>query len=128
VDTGPLVAILDAGDASHARCTAFMARDRRRLVTTWPVVTQAMYLLETPSVQTALLARIVSGTLDIADILGQTDRMASLMPQYQDMPMDFADASQVAVAERKGTDTIFTLDDDFRMYRLSGRRAFRVVP
>lgn len=128
VDTGPLVAILDAGDASHARCTEFMTRERSRLVTTWPVVAEAMYLLGTLAGQIALLARIESGALEIADILDRVNRMASLMTKYQDVPMDFADASQVAVAEREGMDTIFTLDDDFRVYRLGGRRAFHVVP
>lgn len=128
VDTGPLVAILDAGDASHARCTEYMTRERSRLVTTWPVVTEAMYLLGMLAAQAALLARITSGTLEIADILDQAERMASLMTKYQNVPMDLADASQVAVAEREGLDTIFTLDDDFLAYRLGGRRAFRVVP
>lgn len=106
-----------------------MTGERSRLVTTWPVVTEAMYLLGAGlTAQKALLAMVGSGALEIADILDRVDRMAALMTKYQDVPMDFADASQVAVAEREGMDTIFTLDDDFRVYRLGGRRAFHVVP
>ena len=129
IDTGPLVAIIDAGDAAHQRCLQFMTNERWRLVTTWPVVTEAMYLLGASlPAQSTLLAMVGSSTVEIADILDQVDRLASLMTKYQDVPMDFADASQVAVAERESLDTIFTLDDDFRVYRLGGRRAFRVVP
>jgi hypothetical protein len=106
-----------------------MTNERWRLVTTWPVVTEAMYLLGASlPAQSTLLAMVGSSTVEIADILDQVDRIASLMTKYQDVPMDFADASQVAVAERESLDTIFTLDDDFRVYRLGGRRAFRVVP
>jgi predicted nucleic acid-binding protein len=39
-----------------------------------------------------------------------------------------ADATLVALAEERGLTRIFTLDDDFRVYRLEGRRWFEVVP
>ena len=56
------------------------------------------------------------------------ERMRTLMEQYRDVPMDLADASLVAVAEERGLDTIFTLDSDFRIYRLPRGRSFTVVP
>lgn len=129
VDIGPLVAILDAGDASHRRCLEFLTKERWRLVTTWPVVTEALHLLRASlAAQKTLLAMVESSAVEVTDILDRVDRMAALMTKYRDVPMDFADASQVAVAEREGLNTIFTLDDDFRAYRLGGRRAFRIVP
>jgi predicted nucleic acid-binding protein len=42
--------------------------------------------------------------------------------------MDLADASLVAVAESLGLHRIFTLDSDFRVYRINGSIAFEVVP
>jgi predicted nucleic acid-binding protein len=42
--------------------------------------------------------------------------------------MDFADASLVVVAEERGLDRIFTLDSEFRIYRLARGRAFTIIP
>jgi uncharacterized protein len=55
-------------------------------------------------------------------------RMAALMKQYQDTPMDLADASLVALAEELETSDIFTLDRDFYVYRLANGQALRCVP
>lgn len=54
--------------------------------------------------------------------------MKVLMEKYSDTPMDLADASLVAAAESQGLHRIFTLDDDFRVYRIKGTTAFEVVP
>ena len=50
------------------------------------------------------------------------------MHRYADRPMDLADATLVALAEERAITRIFTLDDDFHIYRLKGRRRFDVVP
>lgn len=55
-------------------------------------------------------------------------RMADLMEQYRNVPMDLADASLVASAEALGLSLVFTLDRDFHIYRIGGTRAFQVVP
>jgi predicted nucleic acid-binding protein len=55
-------------------------------------------------------------------------RMPALMQQYRDLPMDLADASLVALAEEQRLVEVFTLDRDFRVYRLPDGRAFRVLP
>jgi hypothetical protein len=55
-------------------------------------------------------------------------RMEELMDQYRDHPMDFADASLVALAERLSLNRIFTLDfNDFSTYRIKGSRAFTIL-
>ena len=56
------------------------------------------------------------------------ERTAALMKQYQDVPMALADATLVALAEQLQVDAIFTFDSDFKVYRLNGRRAFKLVP
>jgi hypothetical protein len=55
-------------------------------------------------------------------------RMETLMIQYQDVPMDLADASLVAMAEVLNQRQIFTLDSDFYIYRRYGNQPFEVVP
>lgn len=48
---------------------------------------------------------------------------------HADLPMDYADATLVVLAEEIGTDVIFTTDRrDFQVYRIRGRKRFRVVP
>lgn len=51
------------------------------------------------------------------------------MSKYHDLPMDFADATLVAVAEAENISTIFTLDHkDFKVYRTKHGRHFKLLP
>ncbi len=56
------------------------------------------------------------------------ERIRALMQQYQDAPMDLADASLVAAAERLQLRRIFTVDRHFYAYRIDGKYPFDVVP
>lgn len=129
VDTGPLVALLDEGDVVHRRIVKAMRRIREPLLTTWPVVTEAIYMLgDLHQAQDALLSKIEVGDLAIADLTAaDAPAMRRLMAKYGDLPMDFADASLVRVAERDGLDRVFTLDRDFRVYRRDGG-VFQIIP
>jgi predicted nucleic acid-binding protein len=131
-DAGPLIALIDRGEADHARCVAALARITLPLVTTWPAFTEAMDLLGEAggwAGQRALWTMIERADLQIAELSATTfGRMRALMEQYRDLPMDLADASLVALAEERGVDRIFTLDSDFRVYRLPRRRAFTIIP
>jgi len=51
------------------------------------------------------------------------------MERYRNVPMDFADATLVALAEELETDRIFTLDRrGFSVYRMNQRKPFRIIP
>jgi predicted nucleic acid-binding protein len=51
------------------------------------------------------------------------------MKQYRDLPMDLADASLVALAEKYGVSKVFTLDHkDFSIYRFKGKTRFKLMP
>ena len=58
----------------------------------------------------------------------EADRMAELMLGYQDTPMDLADSSLIAVAESRSIRRVFTLDEEFYIYRLADGTALEVVP
>lgn len=131
IDTGPLVALIDAGDADHEGCVAAAKQVRGDLVTTWPVITEAMYLLaHAPAGQDALLGKVESRELIIAAVSADDiPGVRALMRKYRDQPMDFADASLVRIAEREGIAEAFTLDRrDFSIYRLPRARRFRIIP
>ena len=79
--------------------------------------------------QNALWRLVQQSLLNIHPYNGQElARMQSLMTQYQDTPMDLGDASLVVAAEELGESKVFTLDQDFYVYRLSGGQGFEVVP
>ncbi len=102
------------------------------MLTTWPCLTEAMYLLHRAGgypAQAALWTLRTTGRLLLHDLtFADVDRMALLMHQYRDTPMDLADASLVAVADSLRLQRIFTLDRDFYVYRLASGAALEVVP
>jgi len=56
-------------------------------------------------------------------------RSRELVSQYSDLPMDYADATLVVLAEELNTSLVFTTDRrDFAVYRIKGRRRFEIVP
>ena len=101
------------------------------LLTTWPAFTEAMYLLGDAAgwkAQRALWG-MASEDLQVVDLDSPSvERARALMEKYADVPMSLADASLVALAERRGIARVFTLDSDFGIYRFRGRKAFELVP
>ncbi|CAN5728037.1 PIN domain-containing protein [soil metagenome] len=133
VDTGPLVALLDKGQGkSHTVCLEASEELIGPMLTTWPCFTEAMYLLGRLrgwGGQQSLWQLWETGVLLIHEAVpAERERMKALMETYQDTPMDLADASLVAAAERLGLSRIFTLDSDFYVYRINDRESFSVVP
>ena len=100
------------------------------LVTTWPVLSEAFYFLDRPLHRALLWDTVMNGGVQLADISPREfSRIRTLMDQYADLPMDFADASLVALAERLKVRRVFTLDRrDFHVYRPRHVRSFEVFP
>jgi predicted nucleic acid-binding protein len=132
-DAGPLFALVDPrqGDL-HDRCKRALPSLPSPLITTWPSFTEAMYLAHRSGgwPMQNLLWKFVSNSALLLYDLGarETERIRVLMEQYQDTPMDLADASLVAVAEQLDQARVFTLDHHFRVYRLKGQTPFDLVP
>jgi predicted nucleic acid-binding protein len=131
VDAGPLVAVLDRSDPHHAVCLETLQTIRDPLVTVWPAMTEAMYLLRFSwDAQAALWEMLETNavgllSLDRADI----SRIKELMRKYRDLPMDLADATLVRVAEREKLRRIFTTDRrDFEVYRPARMGRFSILP
>jgi len=131
VDTGPLVALIHQDDNEHRLCKDTFLTFSEPLGTVWPVLTEALYLLNFSwEAQNALWEMIQPGAVEIL-LLGTDDvaRMRDLMRKYRDLPMDLADAALVRVAERERLRRIFTLDRrDFQIYRPSRIGRFAVLP
>jgi predicted nucleic acid-binding protein len=131
IDAGPLVALLDRSDRHHHSVVEALKKIHDPLVTVWPAIVEAMYLLGYSwDAQRALWEALETGTVSLLP-LGEADvpRMKSLMAKYRDLPMDMADAALVRVAEREGLRHILTLDrQDFSVYRPARKGHFTILP
>ena len=131
VDAGPLVALIDRGDAHHGRCVNALKEIRDPLFTVWPAVTEAMFLVrDSWPAQAALLEMLESRVLELLPLDDDdVPRMTELMAKYRDLPMDLADAALVRAAERERIRHVFTLDQrDFRVYRPAGLGRLGLIP
>jgi predicted nucleic acid-binding protein len=131
-DTGPLVGLVDKNDPHHQEATAALKRLRKvPLLTTWPCLTEAMYLLYQAARypgQEALWRFVESGALQVhSPGEGDWRRMRELMAVFQDAPMDMADASVIAAAEALNLTRVFTYDRHFFAYRLANGDVLEVV-
>lgn len=131
VDTGPLVAYLDAGDPGHTRVVPRWDTFTGRLVTTSAVITETMHFVAPSPRGPRHLAELVAGSaMEVYDLTRPPElyEAAVLMEKYADTPMDFADATLVLVAEALEIRDVFTLDyRGFSVYRTRTGRALRLV-
>ena len=132
LDTGPLVAVLNANDPEHDRCRQALADFRGQLWSTVAVITEAMYLVRKHPLGARTIAEFVAaGRLRIEDCagLGKLDLAVGLIEKYADTPMDFADATLVVLAHERKTRDICTLDRrGFTVYRTLDSQRFTVFP
>ncbi len=130
-DTGVFVALLDKSEKNHERCVAFLKEFKGKLFTTEPVLTETLYLLG-PSIkaQRACIDFLLKGGATLIPQSKESlSRASALMEKYEDIPMDFADATLVSLAEEIDVVEIFTLDRrGFSTYRIRGKTAFKIWP
>jgi uncharacterized protein len=131
VDTGPIVAILSASDEHHEACTAELRKIKGPLLTCWPVITEAAWLLRVHPQAVRLLLSSFNGllfelaSLEEADLPG----VAAILAKYGNLGIQLADASLAHLASREGIETIFTLDRrDFSVLRPARGKKFRIIP
>jgi predicted nucleic acid-binding protein len=131
IDTGPLVALMVERDPEHQACAAMLAQLRPPLLTCWPVLTEAAWLLRRyPHGLARLFEAIESGMIALLDIEATAiPVIAKFLRRYESIGAQLADACLVHLAEREGIGSIFTLDRrDFSVYRLKGNRALMLLP
>ena len=131
IDTGPMVALYSEDDPHHKRCSESLSQFGPPLLTCWPVVTEAAWLLrKRPDGLRKIFEGFASGffallPLDTADLAV----VAAVMHRYEDARLQFADACLVHLAEREDIRTVFTTDRrDFSIIRLKRNRTLRLIP
>ena len=93
------------------------------------MLTEACFLLRDLSGgPAAVLELLTRGTTKIDyRVEAEAGRLAKLMSRYAEVPMSLADACLVRMVEQQSDATVFTLDRDFRIYRVHGRRVIPVI-
>jgi hypothetical protein len=131
LDTGALVSLLDRSQPRHVAFAECFEAWSGEVVTTEAVLTEAIHLLaRVRGGPEACLDFVLSdGAVLIPASSASSRRARTLIGQYRDLPMDYADATLVALAEDIGTNLVFTTDQrDFSIYRIGGRQEFTLLP
>lgn len=130
LDTGALVGLLDRSQSVHQVCVKFYSSWHGPVVTSEAVMTEATHLLShVRNGAAACLDFVLSGgAVLVPSTEASLKRCRVLIEKYADLPIDFADATLIVLAEELNTDLVFTFDSDFRVYRLRGRKHFRILP
>lgn len=124
IDSGPIVALFDAGDNFHKPVKKFLQSYNGSLLTTWAVLTEVLYLLSfSIHAQQDVLEWIHRGSLSLKDISTHDIKyIKERMLKYGNIPIDLADASLMCISEKERIKHIISIDSDFSIYRtLNGK-------
>lgn len=131
VDTGPLVALLDARDRLHPRALSELDRLTGPLWLGLPTLTESCFLLGS-----AHLRRRLSSLLDreVMQLVGPKDndvttrRSMKWLDRYAEHSPDFADAFLVCWAESEPSLAVWTFDREFStIWRTLGGKKVRLA-
>jgi predicted nucleic acid-binding protein len=131
IDTGPLVAALDATDPDHERCAELLQVTSEPRIVPVCVLVEAEHLLRPwPHAFAALLSDFERGALALLDLpVPWLLRAGELIRNYHDLPLGFVDATVIAAAEMLAEEKIATLDHrHFTVVRPAHTEAFELLP
>lgn len=129
LDTGPLVALLNRRERSHAQVKAILDQLPAPLFTVEPVLTEAMFLLRgVRGAPDKVLHLVRDGLLRLPmTVEAEAGALAQLVARYANVPMSLADACLVRLVELMPDASVLTLDADFRVYRAKRNRVIQLV-
>jgi predicted nucleic acid-binding protein len=125
------VAIVSPDDQYHELRVKTLETLPGPVLTCWPVITEAAWLLrEFPLGFERLLRSINEGFLEILPVAGkESESVVQVMKKYASLQAQFADAMLVYLANRENIETILTLDRrDFSVYRSARKKPFGLLP
>ncbi len=132
LDSGPLVGLLDRRDQWHDRVPDTWRAVAARCITTEAVVVEATHIVGKRTGDYARVLELLVAT-DIAVFALHRplhEACIHLMHRYAAVPMDYADATLVALADRLRIRQVFTFDRrGFRQYQGATSRApLSIIP
>jgi len=117
--------------AGHQVCVETLTQIAPPMLTCWPVITEAVWLLRrSPAAVQRLLGAFDTGLLKMLPLdASAVPAIAVLLDRYRTLGAQLADCALLHLAEREKSDTVFTLDRrDFSVYRVGRNRALKIIP
>lgn len=131
VDTGPLVALLDADDRLHQRALEELDRLTGPLWLGLPALTEACFLLGSAHLRRRLSALLEREVVQLAAPKNgevTTRRSMKWLERYAEHSPDFADAFLVCWAESDASLSVWTFDREFSaVWRSLGGKKVRLA-
>lgn len=122
LDTSALFALLNRKDPDHERVTSALLADAGPYLVPSGILAEIAYLTERrlgPRALKALLQDLEAGALALECGNEDLPRIRELVARYADLPLGFADAAVIAVAERSGG-RVLSLDRHFHVVAREG--------
>lgn len=132
LDTGFLLAVLDADDELHPACTAALLAEPQPLLP--DVVLPELAFMVLRELGYPVLARFLQSIIRGELALERTtdddlSRTVEILDKYADSRIDFVDCVIAAMAERLAVETILTVDRrHFRLFRPRHCTHFDILP
>src|SRR5262245_43947983 len=113
LDTGVVVALVNAADPDHVRCLDAWRDVRAQLITVEGVLVEAVHLLRRARGGPAAAINLIldAGARFLPATEPRLRRAATLLETYRNVPMDLVDALLVVAAEELKITDILTLDE-----------------
>jgi predicted nucleic acid-binding protein len=125
MDTGPLVAFLSANDQHHAWAADAFEALSGRLISCEAVLSEASFVLgQRRAVVLELVERL---GVEVQPLGTELRTLRQLMDKYATVPMSFADACLVRLADLHPSAVVMTCDSELRTYRRSNRRVITTL-
>lgn len=129
VDTGPILALIDARDQYHGWAKSRFREIAPPLLTCEAVLTEACHLAK--RVPGGIHAVLDLFRRDVArlefSLADEFAAVSSLVERYADIPMSLADGCLVRMSELYKVSSVLTLDSDFEVYRRFKRRRIPLI-
>jgi predicted nucleic acid-binding protein len=128
-DTGPLVAFLNRGDQYHEWASGRFDQITQPLLTCEAVISEIVFLMQSDGLSAdPVFEAIERGAVRVEFSTKQHwPWLRRLLDKYGDLPMSFADACLVRMAEIERSCQILTTDRHFRVYRRHGREVIPLI-
>ncbi len=129
LDTSVLAALLRSRDQHHQWANAELQKIAAPLLTCDAVLSEAYFLMrDLPVARQAIMKMSLNRVFTVTfNFENEKYAISNLLEKYADVPMSFADACLVRMAELYPDSAVFTLDSDFKIYRRNGRQPIPLI-
>ena len=129
LDAGPLVAAINPNDTYHEWVIAQLSQIKPPFLSCEAVISEACFLSQGRVKHIEAVLRWVNNdSIGVTCILEKEKKIIQqYMLKYANVPMSFADACLVRMAELYPDSPVFTLDSDFYIYRKYGNQVISLI-